>query len=144
MKAKRTSKSRPKAAANLKPWKPGASGNPKGRPKKGESWAELIRTISDMTGPEVAKEFAYLAKTLMQYPDNVTLRTLIIIRAIVFLANEPNTALLREVMDRTDGPVPARVEMQPGLQVLGLQEMLEKVYGDAAVAEREAEDAKVP
>jgi hypothetical protein len=140
MKAKRTSRSRPKAPANLKPWKKGTSGNPKGRPKKGESWADLIKTISDMTGPEIAEEFAYLAKTLRQYPDNVTLRTLIVIRALVALVNEPNTALFREIMDRTDGKVPDRLETHGGLSIVGFEEQLRKIYGDAAEAEEEVKD----
>ena len=44
---------KPKRKAPPKGWKPGQSGNPKGRPKDGESWAAVIKEISDMPADEV-------------------------------------------------------------------------------------------
>lgn len=40
-------KKQSKNTAGLKPWKPGESGNPGGRPSKGNAIAEIIRKIGD-------------------------------------------------------------------------------------------------
>ena len=44
-----TAANKKRSQTNLIEWKPGQSGNPNGRPKKGQSWAEIIRELGDMT-----------------------------------------------------------------------------------------------
>ena len=53
-------------AGKGKPFKPGESGNPKGRPKKGNAWAELIRIKGDemitlKDGSQMTKREAIIA-----------------------------------------------------------------------------------
>src|SRR3990172_7525108 len=63
-------------------WKKGQSGNPKGRPADGESWAGVFRWAGELTGaeaakiapPELAKEFVKLGK--LQLKQAVALRAM--------------------------------------------------------------------
>jgi hypothetical protein len=133
MMTKKASKSRTKVPDNLKSWKPGTSGNPKGRPKRGESWAELIKEIGEMTGPEVADNFAYIGRTLKQYPRGATLKQLVVIRAFVSLVNEPSASLLREIMDRSEGKVADSAQPERTVSITGWQDALKRVYGQDAI-----------
>jgi hypothetical protein len=74
--------------ANLIPWKPGQSGNPKGRPPGALSITSLaIKLLSD-NDEEKAKKLA---------------------RAIVEGATKGNPALVKELLDRIDGKVADKV-----------------------------------
>jgi hypothetical protein len=86
-------------------WKKGQSGNPKGAPKRGESWAELITKYGNMTGAEVATIAGYMAKEFKRLPEGVTLKELVVMRVYGQMINEPSPGLLSAFMDRTDGKV---------------------------------------
>jgi hypothetical protein len=46
-------------------WKKGQSGNPKGRPKRGDTWAEIIRSMSEEVGDGgISKKEAIVSKLL--------------------------------------------------------------------------------
>ena len=111
---------------NLRPWKKGTSGNPRGRPPKGQSWAELIRQVGDMTGPEVAD---HIEQTLRRSVDPMTLKHLVVIRAFVSLVNEPSASLMGQLIDRSEGKVREAEQEGSKPTILGYQEMLERVYG---------------
>ena len=95
---------------NLKPWKPGQSGNPKGRPPKGETWKDLIRQIGAMTGNEVAEWFATFAPQFRKVGD-VQLKTAVIARAYLASINEPNGSVLKMLASYDDGLPPQAVEV---------------------------------
>src|SRR5512143_3803141 len=90
-------------------WKAGESGNPKGAPKRGESWAELFKTIGDLTPDEVAEMATRWAARLRTLPKGVTLKTLVVIRAYTSLLDESNARLLAEVMNRAEGKTADKV-----------------------------------
>ena len=125
-----TGKNRRKMPEGRK-WVKGQSGNPAGAPKRGESWAEVIKQIGDMTAEEVKNLIASWIPTLNRVPKGVTMKQLVVIRAYVALANEPSASLMNAFMDRAEGKVPDRTQMEGKLTVLGLDEMLERVYGNS-------------
>jgi len=83
-------KNRDRRLKNLKPWKPGQSGNPKGRPPKDVSLTSLLKL-------EVQKI----------NPDDKAKRTWaeLLVVATIRLAVKGNAAALKEVWERMDGRV---------------------------------------
>ena len=99
---------------NLKPWKPGQSGNPAGAPKRGESWAEVIKNVSDLTPKDAMKllgDKGDLVRAFKQMPQNVSLKTLVVLRAFAAMMFEPQASLWSHILDRTEGKVPQPVDM---------------------------------
>lgn len=90
-------------------WKPGQSGNPKGAPKRGESWAELIKLYGDMTPEEIAQKAKTIAGELKKIGDGISMKEAVIIRIYAALMFEPSSSLWKELMERTEGKVPQPV-----------------------------------
>src|ERR1700693_2918298 len=67
-------------------WKPGQSGNPAGAPKRGMSWAEIIKTVGDEAAPG--------------RPD-VTMKEAVV-RAAFMHAIKANAMIRREIMQRSE------------------------------------------
>jgi len=88
--------------ANLKPWQHGQSGNPKGGVKRGESWAELIGKVGDLTGLELADYFETYRAELRKV-GRVTLKEAVVIRSYLALLFEPSSSMLNSLMDRAEG-----------------------------------------
>jgi len=109
----KTDNSRKSNADHLKKyqWQKGKSGNPKGAPKRGESWAEIIKRIGEMTPGEAAARSLSLAKQLLEIGDGVTLKEAVILRVYGALIFEPQPGLLNAFMERTEGKVAQRVEL---------------------------------
>jgi hypothetical protein len=85
--------------ANLKPWKPGQSGNPAGRPSKADTLTSLLKAEmerSDSASPS----------------DKRTWNERIVI-ATLRLAEQGLPAALKEIWERCDG----RVRQEVGLEV---------------------------
>ena len=59
---KTTVNSKTTAKPRGKPFPKGIGGNPKGAPKRGESWAEIIKKYGDMTPVEAAQNIIAVAK----------------------------------------------------------------------------------
>lgn len=77
-------------------WKPGQSGNPKGRPPKHESLTSLLKEELDQASP--------------QDKEGRTWKELIVL-ATLRLAVAGNRTALREVWDRSDGKVTKQFEV---------------------------------
>lgn len=84
-------------------WKPGQSGNPTGAPKRGQSWAEIVKEIGDLTGPEIAAKVGQWSQYMAGLPGDVTVKTLVVIRAYEALLKDPDPKLLIALMDRAEG-----------------------------------------
>lgn len=96
-------------------WKPGESGNPAGRPKDGESWAAVIREVSNMTTEEILKmvgEQNDLGKALKQMPKNVQMKYLVTARVMAAMMFEPTAGLWNGLMDRAEGKVPQQIDVK--------------------------------
>src|SRR3972149_6571319 len=95
---------------NLKPWPKGVSGNPRGAPKRGESWGELIKLIGDMTPAEAHAEAGEIGKRLKKYEGkDKTLKELVIFRIYDALLFDPQASLLVAFMDRAEGKLVTKI-----------------------------------
>lgn len=92
-----------KRAAQIRPqtWKPGESGNPTGAPKRGESWAEIIQRIGEMTDAE----FIQLKR------NNPTQKQQAIMAVYMALKNDPQPGVFNAIMERTEGKVADKLEV---------------------------------
>jgi hypothetical protein len=84
-------------------WKKGQSGNPKGAPKRGESWAEIIKRVGEMTPGEAAQQSLTLAQKLLSIGEGVTLKEAVVLRVYAALLFEPDARMFNAIMDRADG-----------------------------------------
>jgi hypothetical protein len=98
---KKTGKRKPSPSA----WKKGQSGNPKGRPADGESWAATIKRISGMTGEEASSYVVAVAKQLKPL-KGVTLKEAVVMRCFAALMFEPQAAMFNAIVDRAEGKMP--------------------------------------
>ena len=92
-------------------WKKGQSGNPSGAPKRGESWAEIIKYVGDLTPNEAAEMSQQVAGKLRSIGDGVTLKQAVVLRVFAALMFEPQPGLLNAFMERTEGKVKDQVEL---------------------------------
>jgi hypothetical protein len=92
-------------------WKPGQSGNLKGRPKGDNSWAATIRAIGELTPAEAARKCHAMAGQLAGLGDKITLREAVVIRVYTQMLFEPMGSLWGHMMDRSDGKVPIPVDV---------------------------------
>jgi len=95
-------------------WQPGESGNPYGAPKHGESWAAVIKRISNMTADEIATLVGKdneLGQQLLQLPKNVAMKELVTARVLASLMFEPTPGLWNGLMERAEGRVPLSVDI---------------------------------
>lgn len=82
-------------------WKPGQSGNPSGSPRRGESWAEIIQRIGEMTDAEFIK---------LKRGDP-TQKQQAIMAIYMALKNDPQPGVFNAIMERTEGKVKDQVEL---------------------------------
>jgi hypothetical protein len=108
---------KPKRKAPRTAWKPGQSGNPKGAPKDGESWAAIIKEISEMSADELFElvgktngKINDLGRAYKQMPPEVAMKKLVVARILAALMFEPSGSLWKELMDRTEGKVKDQIE----------------------------------
>ena len=92
-------------------WKKGESGNPAGRPGFGQSWAEVIKKIGDMTPGQAAKHCREIAGSLSPMGDKITMKEAVVMRVYASLLFEPTPGLLNAFMERVEGKVTQPVEV---------------------------------
>lgn len=109
-----------------RPWKPGESGNPNGRPKRGWTWADLVEeAASELLGTTSGEKIE--AKK-------------IIAKRLVKMAAEGDRQAIKDIMDRMDGyPQQSTDLTTQGGRILNIDDLLEKVYGQT-----ETESPKLP
>ncbi len=96
---------KPKAKPRGKPWPKGVSGNPAGAPKRGQSWAELIKELGELDGTQAAQRAGFLAKQFRGLTPGVTLKELVVLRVYASLIDDPQPGLLNAFMERAEGKV---------------------------------------
>jgi hypothetical protein len=92
-------------------WKPGQSGNPKGAPKRGESWAELFKELGNLTPAAAARKCHAIAGQLQGLGDKITLKEAVVLRVFSALLFEPSSGLLNAVLDRVEGKVAQPIDV---------------------------------
>lgn len=104
---------KPKNKGGNPAWVKGKSGNPKGRPKDGESWAAVIKEVQNMTPEQIAQLVGsnnQLGKSFLQLPHKVQMKYLVTARIMAQLMFEPNSSLWNSLMERVEGKVPQKIE----------------------------------
>lgn len=128
-----TANSNKSAKPRGKPFPKGVSGNPKGRPKDGESWSAIIKAVGEMY-PEDLLAFIgqdnELGKAIAKYPKQVQLKYLVTARIFAAMMFDPNPKLWTELLNRAEGKVPDKMQHEGTLKVENLQELLKKIYGE--------------
>ena len=79
--------------------------NGDGAPKRGESWAEIIKQVGDMTPKEAANMCRAVAGKLATIGDGVTLKQAVVLRVFAALMFDPQPGLLNSFMERAEGKV---------------------------------------
>ena len=85
-----------------KGWKPGQSGNPKGRPKKGEAWADVANDLLNSKEIDITMKTADGKIKRLNLESDKTLRHAVIIGQINS-AMAGNVQAAKELADRTEG-----------------------------------------
>ena len=114
-------------------WKKGQSGNPAGRPKDGESWSAIIKTVGDMYPADLLAfigENNDLGRQIKMLPKDVQMKYQVVTRVFAALMFEPSSSLFKELMDRAEGKVPDKMVHEGSLNVQNLEAVLKRVYGN--------------
>ncbi len=96
-------------------WKKGgASPNPSGRPKDGESWAGVFKDLANKNSEELAELFGSndLGKAYKNFPKGVQMKYLIGGRILAAIMHDPMASLLNSYMERMEGKVPDRLKIE--------------------------------
>jgi hypothetical protein len=90
--------------------KPFEKGDPRinraGAPKRGQSWQETIKRITDMTREELIEyvgESTKIGKLLRELPPNIPLKDAMVIVSIIHYGREPNAKMFAALTDREEG-----------------------------------------
>ena len=92
---------------NLKPWKPGQSGNPKGKPR-GKTLTPLLR---EMLGKKVKFKNPFTGEKKLTKISDAILINLI----GTALSDKGSTKAIVEIFDRIDGKSPQKVDLEGNL-----------------------------
>ena len=93
-------------------WRKGVSANPKGAPKRGQSWSELIALIGNLTPAQAAERAGAIGERIAKYSgdNDLTLKELVVLRVYDALLFDPQPGLLNAYMERVEGKVREQVE----------------------------------
>ncbi len=97
--------------------------NPNGRPPVSNSWAGIIRELTNMTTEQLLEAVGgprtELGKQIKKYPKGVIVKRLLAARLITALMFDPTPGLVNALMDREEGKVPDKLDMtvRPTLKI---------------------------
>lgn len=81
--------------------------NLEGAPKRGQSWQESVKRLTDMTRDELIEYVGgpktKLGRTLKELPPNVPVKDAMILIAFVQFGRDPNPRMLATLMEREEG-----------------------------------------
>lgn len=113
---------REKRIKNLKPF---VKGDPRinrnGAPKRGQTWKETVKRITDLTREEAIEYFGAsttLGKQLRELPPNVPIKDAIVIISIIAYGRDPDARLFSALTDREEGKPNQPVEFTPSEKLL--------------------------
>lgn len=96
-------------------WKPGQSGNPKGRIKQDNSWAGILRRIGESQKIEVSliNEKGEEKKIVMKCKEDTNFKKVLCTLDYINAING-NTKSIDRIQERTEGKVPLDFRYDPG------------------------------
>ena len=113
---------KPKTKGNPAWKKGGASPNPSGRPKDGESWAAIIKSVGDMYPADIVAFIGKdndLGRMLSKLPQGVQMKYLVTARVYSALMFEPTHGLWKELMERSEGKVKDQLDVTSNGEQIG-------------------------
>jgi hypothetical protein len=93
-----------------KGWKPGESGNPNGRPKKGEAWADVANELLNSKEIDITMKMADGKVKRLSLESDKSFRHAVIV-GMIKEAMKGNVQAARELADRTEGKSKERREV---------------------------------
>tara|TARA_R110001599_G_scaffold326091_1_gene538515 strand:- start:35 stop:409 length:375 start_codon:yes stop_codon:yes gene_type:complete len=93
-----------------KGWKPGESGNPNGRPPKGEAWADVANELLNSKEIDITMKMADGKVKRLSLESDKSFRHAVIVGMIKEAMNG-NVQAARELADRTEGKSKERREV---------------------------------
>ena len=93
-----------------RPWKPGESGNPNGRPPKGEAWADVANELLNSKEIEITMKMADGKVKRLSLESDKSFRHAVIVGMIKEALNG-NVQAAKELADRTEGKSKERREV---------------------------------
>jgi hypothetical protein len=131
--------------ANLKPF---VKGDPRinraGAPKRGQTWQETVKRITDMTREEAIEYLGAntkLGKQLKELSPEVPIKDALVFISLIAYGRDPNPRMLATLMDREEGkpsqPIELKDELTDDERIARLTTLL-----DAARARRDGQSAK--
>ena len=110
--AQNSAENRPKRPVG-KPFQKGQSGNPGGRPKGAVSVTHWLREWGSMTTAQAAELCTLYAKELrLHNSGDIPLAGVAALRVWMSIIDEPSPGLIAHILDRIDGPVKQKIEME--------------------------------
>ena len=116
--------------------------NREGAPKRGQSWQETVKRITDMTREEAIKYVGAntkLGKQLKELSPKMPIKDALIFISLIAYGRDPNPRLLATLMDREEGkpnqPIEIKDELTDDERVTRLTALL-----DAARARRDGQN----
>ena len=85
--------------------------NPFGAPKRGDSWAETLKRISEMDGPDIAAMWDTQHKEFSKLPQGISVKMLMSLTVVASLLREPSPGLWKEYMERAECKVKDVIDM---------------------------------
>lgn len=80
--------------------------NREGAPKRGQSWKEAVKRLTDMTRDELIQYVGVkskMGKILKELPPDIPLKDALVLISIIQYGRDPNPRMLATLMDREDG-----------------------------------------
>lgn len=89
--------------------------NREGAPKRGQSWAERIDKLTDMTREELIEyvgKTTKIGKLLKELSPKIPVKDALILISIIHYGRDPNPRMLAALMDREDGKPQQSVKLE--------------------------------
>ena len=80
--------------------------NKEGAPKRGQSWQETVKRITDMTREEAIEYVgsrSKIAKLLRELPPSLPIKDALVFISLIQYGRDPNPRMLATLMDREEG-----------------------------------------